>query len=149
MLTAMGGTTAPARVPRKESWPMAFGFIATTEDLLEGSPVKLNADGTVELATAADFPIGIVDVGGKNVYAETGRITVLTVFNAEIKGVAIANINAGVPVAIHSVTLVNGVRQIRYAAAAAGQYAIGITMATGVAGGAVTVGSLRVPYKVA
>lgn len=109
-----------------------------------GTPVKLDANAKVVVATASDKPIGIVHIP-KN-YNHIGKpcVGVLTEFKAEVVMVAQASITCGSPVSIHSTTS----EHVKVATAASGTYAIGVALNSASANGDVYVGVLTCSHKV-
>ena len=141
------GSTTPANImPLEESYAIAMGFTGTDNTLTKGTPVKLNSDGTVEIADAgSDMPIGVVVVGGKGPYEEPKQVTVLTVFSAVVKGVSDAGITTG---GLVRCTGKDGSGQLKFKTAAAGEWVTAVVIAGATNTNPVTVGILRSPYIV-
>jgi hypothetical protein len=109
-----------------------------------GTPVKLDSASKVVVATKADKPIGIVHIPKNTDHIGKPCVGVLTEFKAELVAVAQAAVNAGQPVAIHSVSA----GALRVAVAASGEYAIGVALSSAAAGADIQVGILSTSHKV-
>lgn len=141
------GTEVRRPIFKEESYALVHGFpIAITGspaapvDIKMYQPVKLNSDGSVQPATATDWPLGIV----VSIYEgnDKGKVRVMTPFMAIVRGKATGNLNAGVQVAYDGFDTADGVH--KYKAATTSDFVVGITVSGESTGGTeLKVGILR------
>jgi|GEM_PF-1932161 len=100
---------------------------ADTNVYSEGTVLKAGTvDGTVDIATAADVPLGIIIVGASN-YLGKGQITYQAQFVGLMTGVASAAVAAGQEVKqTGSVTLASTEVAPSFAPAATGDWVVGL-----------------------
>jgi hypothetical protein len=112
------------------------------ERLIDGQEVFISgANAVTKRTTGAQYPIGIVKVGGDN----GEYVTVATSLTRDIKGIA-----TGGTLAVGAFVRQNGTLNAdglpQYVAVTTGQYAMGIVLQGGTAGTEIRVGVLRVPF---
>jgi hypothetical protein len=112
-------------------------------DLVHGQEVFLSANNSVnKRATGAQYPIGVVKVGGKN----GDNVTIATSFQRDMLALASGAIAVGDPV--RPTGVLDAAGRPTYVVATAGQWAQAVCLRAAADGAEARLGFLRVPFKV-
>lgn len=129
----------------KETYGVHLTLVNDSGGNLEpGQEVIINGDLTVDKRDAGtEFPIGVITVGG----ADGEKITVLTDFKTDVKGIA-----KGAPLTAGAFVKPDGTlgadNRVNFVATAAGDYASAVVLQGGAAAGEIYVGVLRSALKI-
>ena len=132
-------------VPVAESYAIALSFDAS-EDLVQGTLVKIDAAGTVSPVAndGSELPLGIVTRGSQS-HVYEGKATVLTNFAAVLNVTASGAVAIGDKVIFESQDAAT--KEVAYkTTTTAGNIAAGIALSAGADGATVQIGILRTPY---